>query len=83
MTLFLENGKKWSKLAKTIEGRNENAIKNRFSLMFKGKKDTSLSHSDLIKVVRRKARKLEKELGMILESSGSSQGQTEGSDIDP
>lgn len=32
--LFLRFGKKWSKMAKHIQGRNENSIKNRFFLMF-------------------------------------------------
>jgi hypothetical protein len=34
ITLFLKLGKKWSKMTKFIDGRNENSIKNRFFLMF-------------------------------------------------
>ena len=34
-----QNGKKWSDIAKTLSGRNENGVKNRFnSLMKKCKK---------------------------------------------
>lgn len=56
--LFMSNGKKWSKMAKFIEGRNENSIKNRFFLMFENRKEGRLSNSDLTKLVKRKREKL-------------------------
>ncbi len=57
-SLFLKLGKKWSKMTKIIEGRNENAIKNRFFLMFENKKEIRLTNSDLVKMVRRRKDKL-------------------------
>jgi hypothetical protein len=58
VTLFLRIGKKWSKMTKIIEGRNENAIKNRFFLMFENRKQIKLSNPDLIKMVRRRKEKI-------------------------
>lgn len=62
VTLFLKFGKKWSRMARFIEGRNENAIKNRFFLMFENKKDLRLTNSDLLKLARRRKLKLERKL---------------------
>lgn len=62
--LFLRIGRKWSKMTKFIEGRNENAIKNRFFLLFENRKDMKLSSPDLLKMVRRRKEKLEKTITM-------------------
>lgn len=43
--LYLKYGKKWQSFVKYIDGRNENAIKNRFVLLFEGKKDRKLAPS--------------------------------------
>jgi hypothetical protein len=62
MSLFLRMGKRWSKMTKLIEGRNENAIKNRFFLMFENRRDKRLSSPDLVKMVRRRKEKIEKKI---------------------
>lgn len=49
-------------MAKFIEGRNQNSIKNRFFLMFENKKQGRLTNSDLTKLVKRKKEKLEKKM---------------------
>lgn len=52
-------------MAKLIEGRNENAIKNRFFLVFENRRETKLSSPDLLKMVRRRKEKLEKKLAPL------------------
>lgn len=34
----MEKGKKWSEIARALEGRNENAVKNRFNSLLKREK---------------------------------------------
>ena len=36
--LVLEKGKKWSEIAKILNGRNENSVKNRFNSILKKEK---------------------------------------------
>jgi hypothetical protein len=45
-------------MTRYIEGRNENAIKNRFFLIFENKAKDKLSLADLVKLARRKKEKL-------------------------
>jgi hypothetical protein len=64
MNLFIKLGKKWSKMTKFIEGRNENSIKNRFFLMFESKNEARYSNSDLVKMVRRRMDKISRKLAI-------------------
>lgn len=46
-------GGKWCRIAKFINGRNENAVKNRFFLLFQNKHNNILAKSDLLKLAHR------------------------------
>ena len=71
LKVFLQHGKKWSEIAKVIDNRTENAVKNRFnSLMKKYQKDITLGNSSEKKDTDEDAIWERRIAAMVLSSSG-------------